>query len=60
MLQPRSIQSSLGLRDKIFSFDYILIISIDISISVGSNDEISSSVFILRNVDNSSKFLALG
>ena len=28
MLQPRSIQSSLGLRDKILSFDYILIISI--------------------------------
>jgi rod shape determining protein RodA len=28
MLQPRSIQSSLGLKDKIFSFDYILVISI--------------------------------
>ena len=28
MLQPRSIQSSLGLKDKIYSFDYILIISI--------------------------------
>ena len=28
MLQPRSIHSSLSLRDKIFSFDYILIISI--------------------------------
>ncbi|MDC0512151.1 rod shape-determining protein RodA [bacterium] len=28
MLQPRSIQSSLGLRDKIFSFDYILVFSI--------------------------------
>jgi len=28
MLQPRSIQSSLGIRDKIFSFDYILVISI--------------------------------
>ena len=28
MLQPRSIQSSLGLRDKIFSIDYILVISI--------------------------------
>ena len=28
MLQPRSIQSSLGLRDKILSLDYILIFSI--------------------------------
>jgi rod shape determining protein RodA len=28
MLQPRSIQSSLGLRDKIFSFDYVLVFSI--------------------------------
>ena len=28
MLRPRSIQSSLGLRDKIFSFDYILVFSI--------------------------------
>ena len=28
MLQPRSIQSSMGLRDKIFSIDYVLIISI--------------------------------
>ena len=28
MLQPRSIQSSLGLRDKILSLDYVLIISI--------------------------------
>ena len=28
MLQPRSIQSSLGLRDKILSLDFILIISI--------------------------------
>jgi len=28
MLQPRSIQSSLGLRDKIYSLDFILIISI--------------------------------
>tara|TARA_B110001452_G_scaffold205617_1_gene175662 strand:- start:1635 stop:2759 length:1125 start_codon:yes stop_codon:yes gene_type:complete len=28
MLQPRSIQSSLGLRDKIFSIDYILVFSI--------------------------------
>ena len=28
MLQPRSIQSSLGIRDKILSLDYILIISI--------------------------------
>ena len=25
MLQPRSIQSSLGLRDKILSIDYILV-----------------------------------
>ena len=28
MLQPRSIQSSLGIRDKIMSLDFILIISI--------------------------------
>ena len=28
MLQPRSIQSSLSLRDKIFSIDYILVLSI--------------------------------
>jgi len=28
MLQPRSIQSSLGIRDKILSFDYILVFSI--------------------------------
>ena len=28
MLQPRSIQSSLGLRDKILSLDYILVFSI--------------------------------
>ena len=28
MLQPRSIQSTLGLRDKILSLDYILIFSI--------------------------------
>ena len=28
MLQPRSLQSSLGLKDKIFSIDYILVISI--------------------------------
>ena len=28
MLQPRSIQSSLGIRDKIFSFDYVLVFSI--------------------------------
>ena len=28
MLQPRSIQYSLGLRDKIFSIDYILVLSI--------------------------------
>ena len=28
MLQPRSIQSSLGLRDKILSLDYVLVISI--------------------------------
>ena len=28
MLQPRSIQSSLGIRDKIMSIDYILVISI--------------------------------
>ena len=28
MLQPRSIQSSLGIRDKIISIDFILVISI--------------------------------
>jgi|TARA_B110000211_G_scaffold186385_1_gene211571 rod shape determining protein RodA len=28
VLQPRSIQSSLGIRDKIFSFDYVLVFSI--------------------------------
>ena len=28
MLQPRSIQSSLGIRDKILSMDYILVFSI--------------------------------
>ena len=28
MLQPRSIQSSLGIRDKILSLDYVLILSI--------------------------------
>ena len=28
MLQPRSIQSSLGLRDKILSLDYVLVFSI--------------------------------
>ena len=28
MLQPRSIQSTLGIRDKILSLDFILIISI--------------------------------
>jgi len=28
MLQPRSIQSSLGLKDKILSIDYILVVSI--------------------------------
>ena len=28
MLQPRSIQSSLGIRDKILSLDFILVISI--------------------------------
>ena len=28
MLQPRSIQSSLGIRDKILSFDFILIFAI--------------------------------
>ena len=28
MLQPRSIQSSLSLRDKIFSIDYILVLAI--------------------------------
>ena len=28
MLQPRSIQSSLNLREKIFSFDFILVFSI--------------------------------
>ena len=28
MLQPRSIQASMGLRDKIFSIDYVLVVSI--------------------------------
>ena len=28
MLQPRSIQSSLGLRDKILSLDFVLVISV--------------------------------
>ena len=28
MLKPRSIKSPLGLRDKIFSVDYILVFSI--------------------------------
>ena len=28
MLQPRSIQSTLGIRDKILSLDFILVISI--------------------------------
>ena len=28
MFQPRSIQSSLSFRDKVYSLDYILIISI--------------------------------
>ena len=28
MLQPRSIQSSMTLRDKIMSMDYVLVISI--------------------------------
>ena len=28
MLQPRSIQSSLGIRDKILSLDFTLVISI--------------------------------
>ena len=28
MLQPRSIQSTLSLRDKIFSIDYILVLAI--------------------------------
>ena len=28
MFQPRSIQSSLSLKDKILSFDYILVFSI--------------------------------
>ena len=28
MLQPRSIQSSLSLRDKVVSIDYILVLSI--------------------------------
>ena len=28
MLQPRSIQSSLGIRDKILSIDYVLVVSI--------------------------------
>ena len=28
MFQPRSIQSSLGIRDKILSLDFVLVISI--------------------------------
>ena len=28
MLQPRSIQSSMGIKDKILSLDYVLVISI--------------------------------
>ena len=28
MLQPRSIQSSLGIRDKVLSLDFVLVISI--------------------------------
>ena len=28
MLQPRSIQSSLGIRDKILSLDYVLVVAI--------------------------------
>ena len=28
MLQPRSIQSKLGIRDKILSLDYVLVIAI--------------------------------
>ena len=28
MLQPRSIQSTLGIKDKILSLDYVLVISI--------------------------------
>ena len=28
MLKPRSIQSSLGIRDKILSLDFVLVISI--------------------------------
>ena len=28
MYQPRSIQSSMGLRDRILSIDYILVVSI--------------------------------
>jgi rod shape determining protein RodA len=28
MLQPRSIQSQLGIRDKILSLDFVLVISI--------------------------------
>ena len=28
MLQPRSIQSSMGIRDKILSLDFVLVISI--------------------------------
>ena len=28
MLQPRSIQSSMGIRDKIYSLDFVLIFSI--------------------------------
>ena len=28
MFQPRSIQSSLSFRDKLFSIDYVLVVSI--------------------------------
>ena len=28
MLQPRSIQTSLGIRDKILSLDFVLVVSI--------------------------------
>ena len=28
MLQPRSIQSKLGIRDKILSLDYVLVVAI--------------------------------
>ena len=33
MLQPRAIQSSLGIRDKIFSFDYVLVFWKDLGLS---------------------------